>query len=208
MRYFCYLLLLVGPLILIEACSNPSSGPVGGDSARPDFIPSSVGSIWTYEWEDRRSGETDTVVVRVVAVLDSSVRGPVTIWVVEHAGRPDTMFMAIVGDTVRFHARLTVPSWNTKYVLPLYVGAGWRGDFVTDSSWVNGKGEIVVPAGEFSNAFQIEESWGSFNSYGRVTTWIVAGIGIVMEDRGEIDLGFGPSYVRRLIAFEIAEGQN
>jgi len=206
-RNLRYLLLLVGPLVLIEACSNPPSGPVGGDSARADLIPSSVGSSWTYEWEDRRSGETDTVVVRVAAMLDSSVVGPVGVWIIEYPRKPDSMFMEIVGDTVRFLTDLRRPSWNTKYVLPLYVGAGWRGDFVTDSSWVSGKGEIMVPAGEFSDAFQIEESWGAFNSYGRVTTWIVAGIGIVMEDRVEIDLGWGPSYVRRLLSFDISESQ-
>ncbi len=114
-----------------------------------------MGSSWTYEWEDRRLGETDTVVVSVVGQL---------------------------GDAL---------------------GAGWRGDFVTDTCWVPSGSEISVPAGDFSVAFRVEETWGALNSYGAVTTWIVPGVGVVMEDRQEVDLGPGPSYVRRLIDYNV-----
>ena len=65
--------------------------------------------------------------------------------------------------------------------------------------------DVSVPAGDFQGAFRVEELWSITNSYGQVTTWIVPGIGIVMEDRHESDLGPGPSYVRRLIGYELAE---
>ncbi len=207
MRVLSATLALVVLLVLFSACSDSAVSPRSGDSISTEF-PSAIGSSWTYEWEDRSRDETDTVVVSVVGELDSPEVGRTRVWVFQHAGQPDTVFMTTVDDTVRFLRDLTRSSSSTRFVFPLYAGAWWRGDIATDSSWVREKSVVSVPAGDFQGAFRVEESWGVTNSYGQVNTWVVPGIGIAMEDREERDLGPGPSYVRRLIAYELAEEEN
>lgn len=168
-------------------------------------FPSSVGSAWMYEWDDRLHGKTDTVIVRVASALDSSALGPAKVWVFEHADGPDTLFMVEAGDTVRFLYRLEPDAWSTSFAFPLYVGAVWKPDPWKDSSRVSAQEVVSVPAGLFRRAFRVEERWGYTNIYGVVTTWIVPDVGIVMEDHWEFPFGPGPDYVRRLLAYEIVE---
>jgi hypothetical protein len=161
--------------------------------------------LWTYEWHDSGSDVVDTVRVRVAAKIDSSAIGPVKIWVFESASRCDTLFMSVTGDTIRFLRWLMPDPWAVKLVFPIRVGAVWMGDFAyVDSSWVPASEVVSVPAGVLRPAFRVEEFWWMPNVYGRVKTWIVPGIGVVMEDRWEFPPFVG-TYVRRLISYEIAE---
>ena len=168
-------------------------------------FPTGVGSSWTYEWEDRWSNKIDTVVVRVTARLDSTAAGPVTIWVFEHAYGPDTLFMLETGDTIRFLYWLDTASWSDTYLFPLRVGAVWKKYPLTDSCWVSAQEAVSVPAGRYSGAFRVEDTWGYLNAYGVVSTWFVPDVGIVIEDHWELNLGPGPNYVRRLLEYEIVE---
>jgi hypothetical protein len=167
-------------------------------------FPSSVGSSWTYEWENRNRKTIDTVVVRVAGELDSSDIGPAKIWVIEHAAKPDTLYMTVVGDTVRFVRWLVPDAFSTAYVFPLRIGAVWRSNWWKDSSWVPAREVVSVPAGNFSPAYRVQEEWGRTNDYGWVTTWVVPEVGIVMEDRLTLSLGPWENYVRRLLVYEIA----
>jgi hypothetical protein len=171
-------------------------------------FPSSVGSSWTYEWEDRWSGAIDTVVVTVAAEIDSFGVGPVKVWTFTEPSGEDTLFMTVASDSIRFLHWLPPPAWNTKFVFPLHQGAEWAGDFVTNVSRVTAVTSTTVPAGRFRRAFQVEETWGAYNANGHVMTWLVPDVGIVMEDHWEIDLGPGPNYVRRLLSYEIVEEQS
>lgn len=205
MSLFRRLSVIVLPFLLLGGCSESPTGGSGKGMFQLESFPNSIGSSWTYEWESRWSGEIDTVVVTVVGAIDSSAVGPARIWVLKHSEWTDTLYEAVTGDTLRFLNSLTPGDLETAIVFPLYVSATWKGAWWIDSSWVPAREFLSVPAGRFSGAYRVEDRWRVLNSYGTVTTWIVPNVGIVMEDRREFNLGPGPNYVRRLLAFEIAE---
>lgn len=211
--------------LLVSSCSKSPTGMDGErattmrSSPAPDknlksihtsvmtlrSFPSSVGSSWTYEWKARGSDPVDTVVVRVAASIDSSAIGPVKVWVFESASGSDTLFMTVTSDTIRFFRWLMPDLWTVKLVFPIRIGSVWMGDQpAIDSCWVPAQEVVSVPAGVLRPAFRVEEFWWMPNVYGQVKTWIVPGIGVVMEDRQESERFLG-SYVRRLISYEIAE---
>ncbi|MER3523973.1 MAG: hypothetical protein C4326_07870 [Ignavibacteria bacterium] len=44
-------------------------------------------------------------------------------------------------------------------------------------------GGIATPAGAFPVSYLVEKTWGGFNDYGRLRTWLVPRVGIVKLHR-------------------------
>ncbi len=191
-------------LIAAGGCSDSTTRPPV-EQPPQTILPSTVGSSWTYRWQDLNAGTTDTVTVTVFDTAHREPYGTVALLAVEHPDRTDTLFQAVSGDTVKIESYGPYPYYPTPvwFVLPLEVGSMWHGAVWVDTTWVEGQGALTVPAGTFTDAFRIHETWWGFNAGGDVTTWVVPGVGIVKEERWEYDLGPGPHYTRELTAYHI-----
>ncbi|MBI5471104.1 MAG: hypothetical protein HY961_02030 [Ignavibacteriae bacterium] len=163
---------------------------IAGDTT-PEYgsdFPNTRGTQWTYARFDSLASRRDTVVVTVFGQVTFNGR-PATIWQQAARSRTDTIYVSVSGDTVRMYNFPFSSSTNSKYIFPLYVGKGWRGDFLYDSSTVTLNGAIPTPAGQFTNGFLVQEEWSTFNDYGHFETWLVPRVGIVKQYRRE--WGFG-----------------
>jgi len=182
-------------LILSLLGCNTTTGPDSGNTTQPpdpaivaDF-PNRVGNRWIYSYYDSLSHHSDTVTVTIVGQTTIPGNIPATIWQREFRSYADTAYVTVShdtsSDTVRIISQRNLDGqWdNTKFIFPLHVGSGWRGDFVSDTSTVIENRPITVIAGTFVNAFRIKERWGAFNDYGDVSTWLVPEVGAVKIHR-------------------------
>jgi hypothetical protein len=153
---------------------------------QPTDFPSIIGTQFVFLFVNNLSITSDTVIVSIVGNTTFDENKQATVWEYEFSSKTDTEYVYFSGDTVKVYDDLS--SWwiNTKYVFPLELGKGWKGDFATDTSTVFDITSISVPAGDFSNAFVIEEAWAVTNEYGHVVTWFVPKVGIVKKLHREI----------------------
>jgi len=196
------MLLLAGPLA-IAGCAESTTEPP--EQQGNTTFPSTVGSSWTYRWQDLNAGTTETVTANVFGTAPKAPYGTVALIAVEHPDRTDTLFQAVSGDTVKIESYgpnpyRPTPAW---FILPLEVGSMWWGATWIDTTRVEGRDTLTVPAGTFTDAVRIHETWWGFNAAGDVMTWVVPGVGIVKEDRQEYELGPLQHYVRELTAYHI-----
>ena len=183
-------ILLVAVLTLvILSCQMPVGLPEGGSTA--DF-PNRIGDQWTYQYYDSLRQRSDTVVVTIVGQTTIPGNKTATIWQKVYRIGIDTVYVTVSGDTVKILPKyaLTAQWINTKYIFPLLVGRGWRGDISFDTNTIADMKSISVIAGKFLNAYRIEERWGGYNEYGRVTTWFVPRVGAATIHRREWGWGF------------------
>jgi len=162
--------------------------------------------MWIYSFHDSVSHQSDTVTVIIVAQTTIPGDKPATIWRNTFRSYVDTNYVTISSDTVRVIPKSQINAqWvNTKYIFPLFVGRGWRGDFVSDTSTVTENRSFTVIAGTFANAFRIEEQWGAVNDYGAVSTWFVPKVGVIKLHR--TTWGFGSSNeLWELISYQLSQ---
>ncbi|RMG68487.1 MAG: hypothetical protein D6715_02155 [Calditrichaeota bacterium] len=165
-------------LLMLLACNKSSTGiqPAPGGQ---NVFPNQIGDEWDYFYVDSLRGKTDTVRVRVVGTRRFGADREAKIWQFQFKDRVDTQYVEIRDDTVRFIPDLDQPWFNRKFVLPLQVGKGWKGDFLSDTSTVVSKGPLTVGSRHFAEAYLVLETWRIFNDYGTVRTRAVPGVGIV-----------------------------
>ncbi len=168
-----------------------------------DF-PNTRGSRWTYTRYDSLVSRRDTVVVTILGEVTIENRR-MSAWQRASRMRTDTTYVRVTGDTVRVYDFPFSPSTNSKYILPLQVGKGWRGDLMYDSSTVRINGFVSTPAGQFTNAFLVEQNWSTFNDYGHFDTWLVPRVGIVKQYRKQWGFGF-QNELWELLSYHINTG--
>jgi hypothetical protein len=172
-------------LLLNVSCKNastPSTEPVPAD------FPNNVGNKWVYSFYDSLSNKSDYLTVTIVG---QTANKSASIWQFKYSNRIDTQYVTVTSDTVHFDPHISSPwsSYNNIFLFPLQVGNGWRGDYVLDSTYIAEINSIIVPAGSFSNAYNIVERWGGFNDYGSITSWFVPKVGIVRRYHRGISFG-------------------
>lgn len=168
-------------IIIIYGCSKDNSSilvPVYTPLLK-DF-PNTNGTWWAYFYYDSLSNYSDTVIVNVFR--DTLVNNEaLKLWKIYFRNRTETNYVKIRGDTLRIYDDLQTYWITSKYVFPLELGNGWKGDFISDTNQVIDKTNIKIKAGTFSNSFLIKETWKGFNASGQIKTWFVPGIGVVKK---------------------------
>ena len=169
------LIVSIALLLLNVSCKN-STAPLTNTST-PDF-PNTIGNKWVYSLYDSLSKTSEYLTITIIGQTPDKSSA---IWQFKYSDRIDTQFVTVSGDTVRFNPHISSPwsSYNNIFLFPLKVGNGWKGDYLIDSTYVAEINSIIVPAGSFSNAYKIVESWGGFNDYGSIISWFVPKVGIV-----------------------------
>jgi hypothetical protein len=166
-----------------------------------DF-PNSQGSYWEYLVTDSLDNSTDTLRIIISGETTISTGEAVTIWQMNYPGRTDSNYVLFNRDTVKIFEDKEYLIENIKIVFPLRTGTGWRGDFITDTSYVSRVTDLSLPAGNFNPVFVIEREYGGFNEYRNMTIWFAAGIGIIKLNKREV--GFEHSNESwELLSFEI-----
>ncbi len=176
-RIVFVLFVLIG---IVGSCQKKTTMVPVHETILKDF-PNEIGDEWTYFYYDSLASYSDTVTVKIVSEMKLDANRHVKIWEYHYQTKIDTNYVEISGDTVKIYKNLKTQWENTKLVFPLFVGKGWKGDFLNDSSMVKDKLSISVKGHSFPNCYIIEESWGSFNDYGRVKTYFVPAVGIVKK---------------------------
>ena len=137
------------------------------------------GDEWKYFYYDSLSHSADTVVVSIIDDTTFNEDRTAKIWEYIFKNRIEHRFVEILNDTIRFFDNLKELWINTKFVFPLRVNKGWKGDSRSDTNSVISKNPISVAAGHFTECYLIKKTWNELNNYGSVSTWFVPGIGIV-----------------------------
>ncbi len=180
-----FLLVLVVAAGMISCDRDKSILNIPYDTAEMEF-PNEIGFEWTYFYYDSLNAYADTVQVTIVGEIEFNEGRIAKIWEYRFKTKVDTKYVEILGDTVRIYRDLNSLWLNTKFVFPLYVGKGWKGDRVSDTSEVVEKTSIDLNGKPFNPCYIIQEYWGVANDYGWVTTWFVPHVGIVKQHyRGE-----------------------
>jgi hypothetical protein len=175
------------------------SGPP--QTSTSDF-PNNQGSNWVYFVEDSLNNSTDTLRILINGETTISTGEGVTIWQMNYTGRTDSNYVLFNRDTVKIFEDKEYLIENIKIVFPLRTGVGWRGDFITDTSYVSRITDLSVPAGNFNKVFVIEREYGGFNEYKNMTIWFAAGIGILKLSKREIGFDFR-NETWELLSYEI-----
>ena len=169
---------------LIYSCNSSITNPTT-DKTITDF-PNKIGDEWKYFYYDSLSSLADTVIVSIVGDTTFNTNRTAKVWKYQFRDGIEYHFVEILNDTVRIYDYLETLWDNTKFVFPLKVGKGWKGDFVTDTSSIIKRESISVLAGHFEDSYLIKEEWDGPNEHGHVLTSFVPRIGIVKK----LDLGF------------------
>jgi hypothetical protein len=154
-----------------------------------DF-PNSQESNWEYLVTDSLNNSTDTLRIIISGETSISTGETVTIWQMNYNERTDSNYVLFNQDTVKIFEDKEYLIDNIKIVFPLRTGFGWRGDFITDTSYVSTVTDLSLPAGNFKQVFVIEREYGGFNEYKNMTIWFAAGIGIIKLSKREIGFSF------------------
>ena len=179
-------------LLAILSCKDSITNPAASQGAK-DF-PNKVGSQWKYFFYDSLSSAADTVIVRIVGDTTFAGNRTAKIWEFNFKERTEYRFVEILNDTVRIFPFLQYLWQNTKFIFPLEVNNGWKGDFANDTNSVIKYDSISVAAGHFTDCFLIQETWSGYNDFGRVLTWFVPGTGIVKKHYLGGDFGAANEY--------------
>ncbi len=161
-------------LVLLTACTKHTTAPAGAGT----LFPNSLGSQWTYLHTDSLTGMQDTVrkQVGIPTVFQNGIVA--NTWTVLSKSGIDTFYVYVHSDTVDEYASNQV--LDTRYLLPLSVGNGWRtgsGTRPRDSIYVVQVDSISTPAAIFVNAYRLHRQWGGFNVYGSSSIWLVPYVG-------------------------------
>lgn len=156
-------------------------------------FPNEIGNEWIYFYYDSLNFYADTVNVKIVGEIEFNGGRKAKIWEYHFKTKIDTKYVEISGDTVRIYDHLDNLRINTKYIFPLEVGKGWKGDFPNDSTSVIDKTSIYLNGMRFQSCYILKRIWGAVNNYGLVTTWFVPGVGVVK--RHHLGLSFGTANV-------------
>jgi len=178
---------IIIPILLLISnfgCNEPTQVNL---TQKSDF-PSSVGNEWTYATYDSIAHTLGTMEVQILNDISNSDTQSTELWQFKSETDTDTVVVVIRKDTVLFLNYDLYPERNypvlnliPKLVFPLEVGNTWtiNGGSRADKVLVDSLGNISVPAGKFTNAFQIKEEWRSLNASGSSVVWFVPKLGIV-----------------------------
>ncbi|NOX87754.1 MAG: hypothetical protein GXO77_01925 [Calditrichaeota bacterium] len=176
------IILLIFLLEIVTYCGkNKVTNPNNPAEIELKDFPNKIGDEWKYFYYDSLSSYSDTVVVRIIGDTTFDDTRTAKIWEYLYRNKTEYRYVEVLDDTVRIFENLKSLWTNIKFVFPLKLNRGWKGDFATDTSSVIGEDSVSVKAGHFTECYLIEETWGAFNDYGRVYTWFVPGIGIVKK---------------------------
>ncbi len=185
-------LLIIIILIIISCTGNDIVDPTQATTVRE--FPNDIGDEWKYFYYDSLSSYSDTVLVRIKGDTVFNENRTAKKWEYIYKNKTEYRYVEVLIDTVRIFTNLSYLWQTTKFILPLRVGNGWRGDFVSDTSYVVRKESISVLAGHFAECYLIKETWGALNDYGKVLTWFVPGIGIVKKHHLGWSFGMANKY--------------
>lgn len=193
--------LLLSLLAMVAGCDHSPAGT----GAVTETFPSAVGSSWTYRWHDLVNDTVDTVLVSIVGARELAGVGPVKVLAFEHPAWAETLHLSTRADTVEFLPQSSFPGNGARFLLPLAVGARWRGTNTHhDTCWVSSQEAVTVPLGRFPDALRLQETWDDgFRDSGWVVTWVVPGIGIVREYRLTLRAFPRGWYDRELIGYNL-----
>jgi hypothetical protein len=185
-------LLLFSLALIISCTGNNAINPIREITV--ENFPNDVGDFWKYFYYDSLSSYSDIVTVRIIGDTIFNENRTAKIWEYVYTNKTEYRYAETVNDTVRIFNNLQSLWTSTKFIFPLKAGNGWRGDFLSDTSFVERKEPILVSAGYFAECYLINESWGALNDYGRVLTWLVPGIGIVKKHHRGWSFGMANNY--------------
>ncbi len=190
-RFAC-LAMIVG---MATGCRNTVTSP---SESFPQDFPNNVGDSWTFAEFDSLSKTSDTVYVSIVGQTELTSNRSATIWCYKYPTQTDTVFVTFSNDTAEF-----ISGRTTKLIFPLRVGNQWPEDYVNDTNRVLENAPFSVPAASFPSAYQIVETWGGFNDYGKVIRWFVPQVGIISVSTRRLILGAYTNTTLQLIHYDI-----
>ncbi len=193
------LILTIITCLSLYSCKEET---ISGNPPGTDDFPNTQGTSWNYRVTDSINNTTEDLAVVVGGKTNISTGDEVTVWQLSFPDTVDSNYVLIRQDTVKILENKEFLIQNIKLVFPLRVGAGWRGDYITDTFYVTGTAQVSVPAGDFNNVFVIERYYGGFNEYNRMTIWFVPGIGIIKMNKRDALIGFQIE-TRELTAYHI-----
>jgi len=168
--------------LLLNTCKQNNSGITSPGSDNIDsYFPNSIGTQWRYFYYDSLCNNSDTVIVEIIADTSFANDRIARIWEYRYRTSIKRKYVEFLGDTINIYDNLNTLWGNTKFIIPFEIGEKWKGDFATDSSYVEENIPLTVIAGNFSECYIIKETWGVFNDYGQIYTWYVPNVGIVKK---------------------------
>lgn len=191
------IILLVG-----SACASSDSS-IPSITYSKDYFPNSVGNEWVYSVYDSVLAKQETVIVKIVGTKMLSTGQIGTIWTFHYPERTDTNYVVIQNDTVVFHSSSLFGVTHT-YVIALFSGESWIGDWIYDQYSVPTIGSKIVNKVQFDSAAQIREYGYSPNFLRRKDEWFVPRLGMVYRYRFEYDFSLPDIKVWTLVSSKLA----
>ncbi len=194
--YFTFFL-----LVLITACSKEKNQNI--NTASNQTFPDKVGDHWVYKYDDLISNDMQYIYVDIVGTTTLPDGQSATIWTSTLQDKSntkyliDSSFVTVDGQKAVFYAPpcLTCTDHTAyekrRYIFPLQVGNTWFTDkFFGDTTRVLNKKSLTVPAGTFSNTFQLSKTVGYVtNSFTKDSIWITTNIGMTKYYQDAYSLG-------------------
>jgi len=168
------------------------NGRLSQSVLRSNYFPSYVGSYWNYTLFNNVTQSIDTIVYKVVDIVDVQHMGPFAVWVIEQKRKnvseafSDTNYITIINDTVKFYAQGYLKHPVKIIPFPLHRHKRWGGmvdvgpqGSVTDTDSLSIKTgnkyfcyKIVYYTGDpITNEIAFEEWFSSEVGYVRLIEW-------------------------------------
>jgi hypothetical protein len=151
-------------------------------------FPNTTGDTFTYAVIDSLNNTNFNLQVSVLGSQKLPNGKVANMWIFNYPNMIDTNYVVSNVDSAVFYDKDRIDIARV-YHFPLAVGNKWRQSFLTDSVYVNSNGPINTPAGEFANAFLINEKGHSYNYIIKRDQWVVPNIGMVKQNLYELNLG-------------------
>lgn len=148
-----------------------------------DEFPQTVGSWWVYEYSDSAYKNFDTIQVSIIDKIKVSGEDA-TVWLHDYGNWIDTQYVFARDSQIVMYADTLLGYPFVYYDLPFLLGRYWGIMFGWPPPDIIEKGEISVPAGQFSNGFKHHYHDHSpeivYAHY--VDEWFVPGVGMVKRN--------------------------
>jgi hypothetical protein len=149
-------------------------------------FPNATGDTFTYAVIDSLNNTNFNLQVSVLGYQKLPNGKVANMWIFNYPNMIDTNYVVSNVDSAVVYDKSKIYITQV-YHFPLAVGNKWGQP--RDSIYVNGKCSINTAAGEFANAFLINEKAYSNNYFFKRDQWFVQNIGIVKQNLYERNLG-------------------